>query len=208
MAKTNDDLREEAKKLRFGGESTPVIARLLGKSPSVIRSWVKDIPITEEMREKFKKRAVDARLNNRGYEKKQVSLPTIEFSKYRNTKKQGDAGLGLAIAWFSCNSETVCIPLTDSQDYDLVVDFGDGELKKVQVKTTSFLSPYGVYIVGISVQGGNRSGKSTCKEFDNTKVDFIFVVTGDGGHYLIPSVYITAKRCICLGAKFSKYRVG
>jgi HJR/Mrr/RecB family endonuclease len=53
-----------------------------------------------------------------------------------NTKKQGDVGLGQAIAWFTRNSYTVSLPLTDSQDYDLIVD-KDNVLYRVQVKTTS-----------------------------------------------------------------------
>ena len=59
--------------------------------------------------------------------------------KYRNTKKQGDVGLGAAIAFFSNLGYTVATPLTDSQNYDLVVDMDEG-LKKVQVKTKGAIS--------------------------------------------------------------------
>jgi hypothetical protein len=39
---------------------------------------------------------------------------------HKNTKKQGD--VGLAIGWFTSQGHTVCVHLTDSQDYDLVVE--------------------------------------------------------------------------------------
>ena len=42
--------------------------------------------------------------------------------KYKNSKKQGDAGLGIAIEYFTTKGYCVCIPLTDSQEYDLVVE--------------------------------------------------------------------------------------
>jgi hypothetical protein len=56
--------------------------------------------------------------------------------KQKNSKKQGDVGMGVAIGYFAARGITVCIPLTDSQDYDLVIDLDD-VLKKVQVKTTT-----------------------------------------------------------------------
>lgn len=58
------------------------------------------------------------------------------FNNAGNSKQQGDVGLGAAIGWFTSKGYTVCIPLTDSQDYDLVVET-KGKLEKVQVKTTS-----------------------------------------------------------------------
>jgi hypothetical protein len=51
------------------------------------------------------------------------------FEACTNSKKQGYLGLGVAIGWFCQNGYVVNIPLTDSQEYDLVVDNGQG-LKK------------------------------------------------------------------------------
>jgi hypothetical protein len=59
------------------------------------------------------------------------------FNNCKNTKSQGDVGLAIAIAEFTKRGWVVNLPLSDNQNYDLVVD--DGELlKKVQVKTTRF----------------------------------------------------------------------
>ena len=59
------------------------------------------------------------------------------FENAINSKKQGDIGMCYAIAYFSKLGYTISIPITDSQDYDLIIDNGI-ELLKVQVKTTKF----------------------------------------------------------------------
>jgi hypothetical protein len=124
--------------------------------------------------------------------------------EYKNTKKQGDAGLGVAIAWFTTQGFGVSIPLTDSQDYDLVID--DGTLKRVQVKTTTFKTEYGVYFVSLTVKGGNRTSAGLIKKFDKAKVDLLFVVTKDGESYLIPSGDVDTQT-LNLGEKYEKFRL-
>ena len=54
-----------------------------------------------------------------------------------NTKKQGDIGLGQAIGYFTSLGFTVSVPLTDSQEYDLIVDNGFS-LNRVQVKRCTY----------------------------------------------------------------------
>jgi hypothetical protein len=104
--------------------------------------------------------------------------------KQKNSKKQGDVGLGIAIGWFAAQGHTVCVPLTDSQEYDLVID--DGTLKKVQVRTSRHQRNGGSYQVEMRTKGGNKTGE-TVKLFDPTKVDLVFVVTDDGKKFLLPS---------------------
>ncbi len=122
---------------------------------------------------------------------------------FKNTKKQGDMGLGEAIYYFTSIGYTVGIPLTDSQDYDLMVD-GEFGLKRVQVKTCSYKRRE--YEVNLSVKGGNRTSKGKIKRFDNTQSDYIFiVVTQTSDRYLIPSKELTAKHNLVLGPKYKKY---
>lgn len=116
-----------------------------------------------------------------------------------NPRKQGDAGLGLAIGWFASAGYTVCVPLTDSQDYDLIID--DGTLKRVQVRTCTAEERSGIYSVGLRVKGGNRSGTGKTKHFDSTKVEAVFAVLGNGDMYFVPSSKITAKSVLSLGGK-------
>lgn len=122
---------------------------------------------------------------------------------FKNTKKQGDWGLGIAIGYFAEKGINISIPLTDSQEYDLVIEL-EGILKKVQVKTTTYKSKGKNYYVSLTIKGGNRS-YSTIKNFDFKSVDFIFVVTGDNDKYLIPSEIL--KNSITLNYKFDEYKL-
>lgn len=123
-----------------------------------------------------------------------------------NTKKQGDVGLGAAIAWFTSNEYTVSIPLTDSQDYDLIVD-KTGIVSRVQVKTSSYKRNDNYY-VQLSVKGGNKSGTGKIKKFDKNRVELVFVLTDDGGKYLIPSTEIEVKNHYSLtNDRIMKYKV-
>jgi len=121
----------------------------------------------------------------------------------QNSKKQGDVGLGSAISYFTSKGLTVCIPLTDSQDYDLVVDLNG--LKKIQVKTTTSKPRYDIFVVCLKVCGGNKS-RSTIKKFDPSFVDFVFVLTNEGETYLLPSS-ICGSTAISLGKDKEKYKL-
>lgn len=122
-----------------------------------------------------------------------------------NSKKRGDVGLGAAIAFFVKNNYTVSLPLTDSQDYDLIVD-KDNVLYRVQVKTVSHKVGE-IYAVSLSVRGGNRSGKGKIKKFDKSKVELLFVLTEDNDQYLMPSKDIDSTAQINLGNKYNQYKI-
>jgi len=125
------------------------------------------------------------------------------FKESINTKKQGDIGLAVAIASLCKKNYTVCIPLTDSQDYDLVVEI-DNKLSKVQVKTTGVKSKYGIFKVTLKVCGGNKS-RSNVKNLNRSLIDYLFILTSDGDEYLIPSENIGGTSGINLGDKYKKY---
>ena len=127
------------------------------------------------------------------------------FEKCKNSKKQGDIGVGEAITFFIKRGQTVLFPLSDSEPYDLAFDDGT-KLNKVQVKTTSSKTPYGVYQTNLRVLGGNQSFH-TVKEFDASKVDFLFILAEDGNRYLVPSVEIKTKTYFNLGSKAKKYKL-
>ncbi len=127
--------------------------------------------------------------------------------KGMNSRKQGDVGLGLAIGHFAARGFTVCVPLTDNQDYDLVVD-ESGELKKVQVKTSKQRNDNGSYEVNLRVKGGNQSWSGVTKFFDPKVVDYLFVVTENGDQYLIPASKVTSKSSITVGwDKYNEYKI-
>lgn len=127
----------------------------------------------------------------------------------KNSKKQGDVGIGAAIGWFTTQGWIVSIPLTDSQEYDLIVDDGTS-LKKVQVKTTRFKSlcrgKQGPFVVALRTTNANTSRKKI-KHMNWDKIDYLFVLTNDGNKYLIPSSKINNTNSINLGHKMDQFLV-
>lgn len=113
---------------------------------------------------------------------------------------QGNLGLGRAIAYYTTN----CIPLNDTQKYDIAID-RDG-LKRVSVKTTQYLSKSGNYEVLLKNCGGS-SGQSKIRHFDNSTCDILFIVVVNGDMYEIPSSEITVKSTLTLTDKWDKYKV-
>jgi hypothetical protein len=99
----------------------------------------------------------------------------------------------------------VSVPLIDSQPYDLVVDDGR-ELLRVQVKTTTFRTAYGIYSVQLCTNGGNQSFH-TVKRFDPTSCELLYVLTDSRERYLIPTAEITSRTTLNLGAKVAHHRI-
>lgn len=128
------------------------------------------------------------------------------FDKCKNTKQQGNIGLGKAIQYFTLSGYTVSLPLNDSQDYDLIVD--NGTLYKVQVKTTKHKSKYGIYIVNLRVLGGNSKQNYVHKKGDEIVYDILFVVCDNDDIYLIPKNNIKQyKNSISLGEQYIQFKV-
>lgn len=123
----------------------------------------------------------------------------------KNSKKQGDVGVGSAISYFTSKGWVVLIPLSDSQDYDLAFDSGKG-VKTVQIKTSRFKRRKDFYEVNLRVCGGNKS-RQTIKNFNPNKVDYVYILLEDGNRYLIPSKDIEAKTSITIYEKYEKYRL-
>ena len=121
--------------------------------------------------------------------------------KFTN-KHIGNASLGTAIGYFSNEGYIVSIPLTDTQDYDLLVDI-DGTIKKIQVKGTSFKTKYGIYQVSLKSSGGTK-GK-IYKTIKNTDVDFVFIACENGEMYLIPKNKLNNNSTLNLGKFYNKY---
>jgi hypothetical protein len=128
----------------------------------------------------------------------------MEIQKHSNPRKQGDAGLGLAIAWFACNGFTVAIPLTDSQKYDLVVE-KDNRLQRVSVKTTTFRA-CGNFVAGLRVIGSNMR-RTKITPFSADDAELVFIACGDGSRYIIPSKDIASTHSVTLNKKYNRYKL-
>lgn len=114
--------------------------------------------------------------------------------------------MAYAIAYYSKSGYTISIPLTDTQDYDLIVDTGN-TLLKVQVKTTTCLTRSGNYQVNLRVNGGNRSATGKTKTFDSNDCDLLFVMTEDFEFYSIPRTEITSTTSLSLCEKYQPFKV-
>lgn len=123
-----------------------------------------------------------------------------------NTKQLGDIGVAAAILHYSRQEKVVLVPMGDSARYDLAVDI-DGQLKRVQCKTTNHRSPHGVPVVGLSTQGGNRSWNGQKKMISPDECDIVFVHVLDGHSYEFPADVVAGKASLNLGALQDKYRV-
>ncbi len=128
------------------------------------------------------------------------------FENAINFKKQGDIGMCYAIAYYSKMGYTISIPITDSQDYDLIVETSDKEIKKVQVKTTYCKTKYGIYTVSLRTTGGNKSG-NTSKKMNKDYIDWLFILTDSGDTYNIPTSSINGTGSINLGDNYQEYKV-
>jgi len=125
---------------------------------------------------------------------------------FKNSKKQGDAGLGQAIAYFTMKGYDVALPLTDSADWDMIVEI-DGELKRVQVKTSKQLSKTGIMMFNANVNGGNMSFNKKPKLIPEQQWDLLFLhhlVTNKQA--LIPKEALTTKGQVNLGSSQCKYK--
>ncbi len=124
---------------------------------------------------------------------------------YKNTKAQGNAGFGIAIGWFASKGYTVSVPLTDSQFYDLVVEYAF-DFKTVQVKTTTY-KKHNNFVVQLCTKGGNKTSTGRTKPFNPTAVHWLFIITADNDFYLIPSILIESVTTLTLGSKWNEFRV-
>lgn len=129
----------------------------------------------------------------------------IGFRQHTNPRMQGNAGLGIAIAYFSRVGVRVAIPLTDSQPYDLIID-NDNRVERVQVKTTTLRDPYGCYLVSLQTVGCNTK-EVVKRDFHPTDYEWLFVVCGDACVYMIPTEAITARTQVYLGRKYEAFRL-
>lgn len=124
---------------------------------------------------------------------------------------QGDIGEASAIEWLTSMGALVWTPMGHSPDVDLIADLGD-VLLRVQVKTSTLRSSTSAgeprWAISIATSGGNQSWGGVAKRFDPRRVDYLFVLVGDGRRWLIPARFVEGCRSIALGgAKYSEFEI-
>jgi hypothetical protein len=123
-----------------------------------------------------------------------------------NTKQQGDIGVAKAIYIYTALGYTVSIPNTDNAKYDLVVE-KDGKLNRVQVKTTSYKTQYGIYQAMLKTSGGNQSWSGEISRISSNNVDLVFILTEEGITYEFPSEVLNGSATVNLGKDKDQYKV-
>ena len=128
-----------------------------------------------------------------------------------NRRVQGDIGELSAMEWLASRGATIWVPFNHSPDVDLMAEF-EGGLIKVQVKTSTLRSRVKSggdrWHISIATNGGNRSWTGLTKKFDRSRVDYLFVLVGDGRRWFIPAPHVEAARALALGGqKYSEFEV-
>lgn len=122
-------------------------------------------------------------------------------------RRQGDEGELSAMEWLTRAGALVSKPLFECSDYDLVADFFDGRLLRVQVKTSGQFRK-GRFEVAICTRGGNQSWSGLVKRLDATRCDALFVHVGDGRRWFIPAAELGGTSGIRLGGpKYAAFEV-
>ena len=113
--------------------------------------------------------------------------------------------------WLASKGALVWIPLGHSPDVDLMAEL-NGHLSRIQVKTSTMQGATrqgdARWDVAIVTSGGNRSWGGTTKTLNPAKVDYLFVLVGDGRRWFIPVPAVEATRAVKLGGrKYSEFEV-
>lgn len=122
---------------------------------------------------------------------------------FETNQDKGRAGIAAAIGYFGTHGYTVCIPLNDTQGYDLVVDNGE-KLMKISCKATSSKSKSGATIVGLRNCGGTNGGVYGRENEKGN--DYVFVLNEKQEMWLLPQDILTSNS-MTLGEKYSQYRI-
>ncbi|MGA7705553.1 MAG: group I intron-associated PD-(D/E)XK endonuclease [Solirubrobacteraceae bacterium] len=123
-----------------------------------------------------------------------------------STRKQGDLGEISAIEWLAAQGHSVYVPLGHSPHFDLIANSERG-LIRVQVKTCTVFR-LGRWEVTLSTRGGNQSWNGLVKRLDRQRIDYLFVLVGDGRRWFIPADSIAGGTGILLGGpKYADFEV-
>lgn len=142
-----------------------------------------------------------------------AATPTIGAHRREravNRRVQGDIGELSAMEWLASKNATVWVPFTHSPHVDLMAEWDEG-LVRVQVKTSTYRGSKQLddrWHISIATNGGNRSWNGLTKQFDPARVDYLFVLVGDGRRWFIPAHFVEGSRGLVLGGvKYSEFEI-
>lgn len=112
------------------------------------------------------------------------------FLMVRDTQRKGDIALTKAIATFTELGYDVSLPITESAEYDMVLDTGI-ELVRVQCKFVSSKSG----TVDLRKIHSNSKGY-VVKSYSQSAYDWLYVYSPDRGEYLIKEFVQTQTKAL------------
>lgn len=112
-----------------------------------------------------------------------------------NSKQHGDQGLAAAIYTFTELGYSVCLPLTESQRFDLIV-VQNNICFRVEVKHSKSLTTSGGYCVELRTKGGNKTGETT-KRISSKDSELVFIRT-PYGNWIFPTSELDGRATITL----------
>jgi PD-(D/E)XK endonuclease len=122
-------------------------------------------------------------------------------------REQGDLGELSAMEWLASKGAHIYIPVGHSPDVDLIADIGAG-LIRIEVKTCTFQNKLGRWEAHIATNGGNQSWSGRVKYFDPDRCEYLFVHTGEGRRWFIPTAALDCKAGLTLGGpKYSAFEI-
>lgn len=122
---------------------------------------------------------------------------------------QGDTGVAYAIQWFMTHGYSVCVPISEHQDFDLVVVEPGCPAQKVQVKTSRVTTDKpGAYEVALRTTNGNNKAERDIRHFDSCTADLLWVLVDDGRMWLIPRKAVMNRSSLTVGGnKYGEFQV-
>ncbi len=122
-------------------------------------------------------------------------------------RQQGDIGELSALGWLASKGAHVYIPLGHSPDIDVIAAI-DGDVVRVEVKTSTRMNSAGRWEVMIATRGGNQSWSGVVKYFRPERCDYLFVHVGNGRRWFIPASAVDGRTGMVLGgAKYAEFEI-
>ncbi len=143
-----------------------------------------------------------------------ADLPYLDHSVRTRTyvrlmltpREQGDIGELSAMYWLASRGASVALPVGNSRHWDLIAEV-EGRLIRVQVKTSTCCFK-DRWDVTLCTRGGNRSWSGEVKRLDPSRYDYLFVLTGGGRRWFIPSGRVAGGSGLRLGGpKYAEFEV-
>ena len=105
----------------------------------------------------------------------------------------------LAAAWFTSRGYIVSLPINQFVEYDLIVDNGTDEPKRIQVKTVYFDNSKNRYICNFGLVHKRSDGTTKIKKYDENAFDYCAAVCLEqNAIYILPIKDVAGRRSMTL----------